>query len=91
MSFPFLHLVHSLILTPFTLLFIFETAVSKSKALGRVISALSKIALLKLYGVSWWWNNFKAMENSSEAGPEVLDQKMAEPSNGTLNGSKVCL
>ena len=34
--------------------------------------------------------NFKAMENSSEVGPEVLDQKMAEPTNGTSNGSKVC-
>jgi len=28
------------------------------------------------------------MENSSEVGPEVLDQKMAEPTNGTSNGSK---
>ena len=30
------------------------------------------------------------MENSSEVGPEVLDKKMAEPTNGTSNGSKVC-
>ena len=52
------------------------------------LSALSKNALLK---VDDEIINFKAMESSSEVGPEVLDQKMAEPTNGTSNGSKVCL